>query len=52
MRIHFILILLIAALLLSACGKKGPVRPLSKATAEQPAVIPEKGSEGSEEKPN
>ena len=45
MRIQLILILIVTALLLSACGKKGPVRPLTKAAVEQPAVSPEENSD-------
>lgn len=44
MRIQLILILIITALLLSACGKKGPVRPVTKAAVEQPAEPPEENS--------
>lgn len=52
MRIHFILILLMVTLLLSACGKKGPVRPLPKSTVEQPASVTEKPSEESNKQSN
>ena len=45
MRIQFIVILILAALLVSACGKKGPVRPLPKAAVEQPATTPEEYSD-------
>lgn len=45
MRIQLILILIITALILAACGKKGPVRPLTKAAVEQPAAIPEENSD-------
>lgn len=45
MRIQLMLILIITALLLSACGKKGPVRPLTGEAVEQPAEAPEKESE-------
>ena len=45
MRLQLILLLLISALLLSACGKKGPVRPVTKTAVEQPAATPEKTSE-------
>jgi predicted small lipoprotein YifL len=44
MRVKLILTLIIMALLLSACGKKGPVRPLTKAVVEQPAALPEERS--------
>ncbi|MFO7812115.1 MAG: hypothetical protein R6V21_04030 [Pelovirga sp.] len=47
MRIHVILTLLMVALLLPACGKKGPVRPLTKTTVEQPTSAAEKTSEES-----
>ncbi|MBD1401526.1 LPS translocon maturation chaperone LptM [Pelovirga terrestris] len=52
MRIQSILILIITALLLSACGKKGPVRPITNIAVEQPAAIPGAATNESEEKPN
>lgn len=52
MRIQLVLILIITVLLLSACGKKGPVRPITKAAIEQPAVPPEVNPEESEKQPN
>ena len=41
MRLQLIFILVITALLLSACGKKGPVRPIAKVAVEQPAAAPQ-----------
>ena len=41
MRLQLILILVITALLLSACGTKGPVRPIAKVAVEQPAAAPQ-----------
>lgn len=52
MRIKLILILIITALLLSACGKKGPVRPLTKAAVEQPAATSEESSDEQEKQSN
>ncbi|MBW6508799.1 MAG: hypothetical protein K0A94_04550 [Desulfuromonadales bacterium] len=44
MRLQLILVLIISALLLSACGTKGPVRPVNKAAVEQPAAPLEENS--------
>lgn len=45
MRLQLILILIVTALLVSACGKKGPVRPVERpAAVEQPTVAPEEKS--------
>jgi predicted small lipoprotein YifL len=52
MRTQLVLILIITVLLLSACGKKGPVRPITKAAVEQPAATPEADSKESEEQSN
>ncbi len=52
MRIKIFLTLIIMTLLLSACGKKGPVRPLTKAAVEQPVAAPQENSEKPEEQPN
>lgn len=52
MFLKLILVLLITALLLSACGKKGPVRPVTKTAVEQPAATPEKISEEQDQQPN
>lgn len=38
MRTQLLLILIITTLALSACGKKGPVRPVTKSAVEQPAA--------------
>lgn len=47
MRIKIIFCLMVAALLLSACGKKGPVRPLP----QPPTEIQKPLAEESEKKP-
>ena len=52
MRLHLILILIITALLLSACGKKGPVRPITKAAVEQPATTPEESPDEQKKQSN
>ncbi len=52
MRLQLILILLVSALLLSACGKKGPVRPVTKTAMEQPAALPQESSKEHENNSN
>jgi len=52
MRIQLILILIITALLLSACGKKGPVRPITNTAIEQPSERLEESSNDQEKQSN
>ena len=52
MRIQLILILIITALILTACGKKGPVRPVTKTAMEQPAALPQESSKEQDQKSN
>ncbi len=49
---RILLALIITALLLSACGKKGPVRPLTRPAIEQPAPTPEENSDNPKKQSN
>lgn len=52
MRLQLILVLIISALVLSACGTKGPVRPITKTVIEQPATPLEENSDEQKRQPN